>query len=218
MFAAFAKADFAQTIRLLDKHFDGPVYSMKSLFRNEQRKILNTIFESTLKDAEGSYRKVYDRHAPLMRYLQDAGIPLPRALYLAAEFTLNVSLRRALENESLNPDTIRNLLEEVHIEKIPLDVATLEYALRRTLERMADRFGRAPTDLALLQPLEAAAGLLKDLPFSVHLWSVQNLYYEVLTSAYPDQKRKAQAGDETAGAWTEHFLALGEKLSFQVPD
>ena len=48
--AAFSKADFAETFRLLDKHFGTSTYSLKSLFRDERRKVLGRILESTRQD------------------------------------------------------------------------------------------------------------------------------------------------------------------------
>ncbi|MBW1713901.1 MAG: DUF3536 domain-containing protein, partial [Deltaproteobacteria bacterium] len=92
---SFDRADFPETLRLLDKHFGLPAFSLKSLFRDEQRKILNLLLESTLNEAEDVYGRLYEQHAPLMRFLQNAGMPLPRALSAAAEVVLNAGLYRA---------------------------------------------------------------------------------------------------------------------------
>src|SRR5574337_1135675 len=43
----FARADFPEVIRLLDRHFGASTYSLKSLFRDEQRKVFNLILEWT---------------------------------------------------------------------------------------------------------------------------------------------------------------------------
>ena len=47
LFAAFARADAPAVIRLLDEGFGGKVYSLRSLFRDEQRKILSLILRDT---------------------------------------------------------------------------------------------------------------------------------------------------------------------------
>jgi hypothetical protein len=130
----FDRADFAETLRMLDKHFGASTYSLRFLFRDEQRKILDIILESTLADVEAIYRKLYETNVPLMRFLKDSGVPPPRALYAAAEVVLNADLRRAFENEELSPQHIDPLLDESGSEGISLDEETLEYALRGSLE------------------------------------------------------------------------------------
>ena len=42
---AFSRADIPEVIRTLDRVFGRDIFSLKSLFRDEQRKILNQIFE-----------------------------------------------------------------------------------------------------------------------------------------------------------------------------
>src|SRR5207249_9803231 len=53
----FHRADFPEVIRLLDKHFGESTYSLRSIFCDDQRKILNIIMKSTLTEAEAVYRQ-----------------------------------------------------------------------------------------------------------------------------------------------------------------
>lgn len=55
-----------------------------------------------------------------------------------------------------------------------------------------------------------------ELPFAVHPWKVQNIYYEILHSVYPQQRRQSEQGHGEARNWVEHFAALGIKLSVRV--
>jgi len=213
---AFAGADFAETLRLLDNQFGPSTYAIKSLFRDEQRKIMDIILESTLADAEAIYRQLYENHAPLMRFLRDSGTPPPKALYSAAEMVLNATLRRAFENEEFYADVIDPLLEEVRLEGISLDTDTLEFTLRRILERMAERLSASPTELGLLQGLESAVSLLSSLPFQVNLWKVQNICYDLLDAIYPDFRDKANQGDKRAREWIESFRVLLDKVSIRI--
>ena len=140
----------------------------------------------------------------------------PRPLYMAAELVLNASLRRAFEKDNLDTEQIRSLLEEAEIEGVSLDFDTLEYALRRSLERMFDRLSLDPTTPGLLPELEAALGVLASLPFQVNLWKVQNVCYDLYQAVYPEFKEKADLNDETARGWVNHFKVLSEKLSIRV--
>ena len=94
----------------------------------------------------------------------------------------------------------------------------LEHTLRRSLERMAERLAAEPTDMAVLQNLEVALDLLHSLPFKLNLRKVQNLFYAMLGTVYPDFKKKSEQGDTKSREWIGHFLSLGERLSVRIID
>ncbi len=212
----FGRGDFPEVIRILDRHFGDSTYSLRSLFRDEQRKVSTLILESTLAEAEAVYRQIYERHAPMARFLTDLHIPLPKAFQAAAEFVLNMDLRHAFESPDLNLDRIQTLLEETRLQGVPLDAATLQYTLRRRIEQMAKDLFRTPSDLLLLQKLGAVVGLVQSLPFEVDLWKVQNLCYELLQRVYPGLRAKADQGDEEAQTWIHAFRTLGTHLALRV--
>ena len=201
---AFKRADLPDCIRALDHHFAGTSYSLKSLFRDQQRRIVNRILNSTLSEAEASYTQIYEHHATLMRFLAELHAPLPKVLRLTAEFVLNRALRRELESDYLDLDRIRTLLDSARAEKINLDDAGLEYVLRRRINELVQMFAADPGDTALLAMLQAIVSLARSLPFEVNLWQAQNVYYNLMETEYP--ARSAQPD------WAGPFLELGEQL------
>ena len=209
------RADFAEVIRLMDRRFGESHYSVRSLFRDEQRKTLDLILSATLEEAETLYRQIYEHRAPMMRFLTALHIPLPKAFQSAAEIVLNGYLRRAFEQEEIDTERINGLLETAKVEGISLDNATLEFAFRKNIERMAERFAAEPTE-AHLRLLDTAAGLLRSLPFTVDLWKVQNVYYGMLKNVYPKMRENKERGDESAQALIRGFEALGQKLAVKV--
>jgi hypothetical protein len=216
----FARADFPEVIRLFDRHFGESTYSIRSLFRDEQRKVLNVILEATLASAEAEYRQLYQQHVPLIRFFSDLDMPLPRAIHTAAEFILNVDLRRALDVDDLDVDRIQALFDEAQHAHITLDEAGLGYALGETLYslslQMLAELATTPTDLTALQRLETAVDMVHAFPGEVDLWQVQNIYYRMLRTAYARFCERAEQGDDGARAWRDRFMALGHKLDVRV--
>jgi alpha-amylase/alpha-mannosidase (GH57 family) len=215
--AAFARADLSEAVRVMDRAFGTETYSLKDLFRDEQRNAVDEILKSTLREAESAYRQLYGNHAPLLRFLVSCQIPLPREMRTTAEYAINSLLRSCLSTEDLALDRIDNLIEEARIAGVKLDTTMLEFTLRRTIERLSDRFVGAPRDLALLRKFEEAVDGAQQLPFPLVLWSIQNKCYEILQQDYPEMLKLAGAGDEDATIWIEHFRRLAELLSLQVP-
>jgi alpha-amylase/alpha-mannosidase (GH57 family) len=217
MIDPFNRADFHQVIRILDRHFGEATYSLRSIFHDDQRKILNVILKSALGDAESVYRRLYETHAPMMRFVSDLRVPLPRAFSIAAEFALNSNLRRTFEDvENLDFMRIQTLIGEAKAQGIILDSPTLAFALRRTIKKLSEQLLEDPGDLELIKKLEGAAGLARRLPFEINVWRAQNNYYQLLRKTYPDRAEAAVQGDEDAREWVEHFVALGRNLGVNV--
>jgi alpha-amylase/alpha-mannosidase (GH57 family) len=211
----FQRADFAEVIRIFDRRFGESNYSVSSLFRDEQRKVVDVILASSLREAETLYHQIYERRAPMMRFLTNLHIPLPKAWGAAAEFVLNGHLRAALEQEDINPDLVRSLLQATTQEGVSVDAATLEFAFRLNLERLAERLSADPTE-ACLKQLQNATSVFQFLPFAVDLWRVQNIYYGLFKNLYPKMRQAESRGDDAAKAWLETFSALGRQLGIKI--
>ena len=215
---AFQRGDFAEVIRTFDRHFGESTYSLKSLFRDEQRKVIKRVLNASIADAENVFRQLHEQHLPAMRFLAGMGAPLPLVFQVAAEFLLNTDLRWDLKDEEPNLEHIRNLFKEAATLHVQLDIAGLGYRLCKTLARMAERLRDQPANLALLHALDEVTGLARSLPFEVDFWKPQNVYCELARSAFPESLRRLEEGDRHREPWLERFLHLGEKLGVRVVD
>ncbi|HXH49442.1 MAG TPA: DUF3536 domain-containing protein, partial [Terriglobia bacterium] len=213
---SFDRGDLAERLRIVDKHFGSATYTLKLLFRDQQQHILRLILQSALAEAEAAYRRIYERGAPLMRFVTSLGMPQPDRFQIAAKFTLNSELTRLLEAEILDADQIRALLDEMGRAGVVFDEAALEFAVRRNLEKLAAAFLENPDDIQRLQEFESTADVAAMLPFKVRLWQPQNVFHEVLQQRSTEFRTRAAAGDASAQEWLKSFLALGAKLSVYV--
>jgi hypothetical protein len=200
----------------LDRNFGDSTFDLKSLFADEQRKILKLMLQTTLEEIEADYRQLYEYHTPLLRFLKDAGTPPPKALYTVAEFVLNVELHRAFENDDLELNRIEHLLREAQLEGISLEVESLDYIIRKALERLANRLEADPEDFSVLHKLEQATALVSGLPFRVNLWEVQNICFGMLDTVYQGYQARAEQGDERAGEWLQAFGNIAKSLAVRV--
>ena len=213
----FDRADFPEIIRLMDQHFGISAYSLRSLFRDEQRRVLGLIMEPTLAEAEAAYGQIYEHHAPLIRFLGDSGIPIPVPLRTAAEYVLTARLSRAFGEIPLDLQIMQPLLDEAVLSGISLDADTLEFALRRNMEALSAQLMNAPADTTVLRALDIAAKLATSLPFQVNLRQVQNICYKVMEIVCGDLRQKADQGDPNASESMELFESLAANLRIVVP-
>ncbi len=196
-------------IRLLDHHFSEIPVSIRSLFRDEQRRILNVLCNATLEEAESAFRQMHERYDPLMRFHARLGIPLPKVLQMAAEFDLNIQLRRLLDSEYLSVAEIEARLREARDERVALDETTL-MSLKRAIERTAVAFGERPEDLERLETYDTIVATIRAMQVQVNLRKPQNEYYRMMSTIRP-----AIAANSDNGAtrrWLDLFDSLGENL------
>jgi hypothetical protein len=185
---SFRRADFTRVVREIDRHFEGDTYTLDSLFRDERRLVLDLVLQSTRAEAEAQHRRLYEDHAPLMQYLSELRIPLPKALASAAEVVVDLDLRRAFEDPEADLSEVEPLLAETAAWGLELDTEGLALALQESLERRAQGLEESlvessaehPEEREALATLHQAVVLAKGLPFHVSLYGVQTVVYRLL--------------------------------------
>jgi hypothetical protein len=207
---SFTRSYLPETIHLIDQGFKGQTYSLKHLFRDEQRKVLVEVIDSTVQDAESAFRQLYELQSPVLRFMGDCHVPIPKEMKATAEVALNGLLHDALEAPELNIPQIQSLLEELRVAGVPLDTEDLEMTLRRNLERACQRFFDNPRDLEILREVREFVEAAKTVPLPLLLWSVQNRAHEVLQKIYREMEEQGQK------EWLAEFTQLSDLLCLRI--
>ncbi len=213
---SFERVDIPEVVRQLDRRFGHRTYSLRSLFRDEQRRIMRSILASTIAEAEAAYLQLYEHHAALMRFITSLGTPMPREFGTAIEYAVNSLIRRACSADVLDGERISNLLREAQLSGVALDKTTLEFLLRGKVDALTKCFLAEPSDIARLRVMSEALKIVRQMPFTVSLWSAQNQIYALQAGLLQRTRRKAQHGDERAQEWVAAYLTLSEQLSIAV--
>ncbi|HET7872010.1 MAG TPA: DUF3536 domain-containing protein, partial [Terriglobales bacterium] len=212
--AAFSAGDLGETVRYLKEHFGEITYSLKSLFKDELKRIIGVILSQTLEEAEAGYHAIYARHGAMLRFLKEMEQPAPEVLRMTAAFVLNSDLKRTFDTDPLDAVRATMLLEMVKREGVQLEEAGVAYAAGKALDRLMRRFQQAPRNLDLLEKANVLVGIVLSLPFTVELWTAQNIFYSLLETVFPSVSVEQAPGTRS---WLERFVSLGEKLRVAVP-
>jgi len=208
--AQVQQAQFPEVIRLLDSYYGRAGYSLTSLFSDEQRRIVQLILKSTLSDIENSLTTIYENHASLLHYLSQAGLPKPPALTLAADFAINVGLRRAMENDPIDLALMRSFLSIAKANHVLLETATLSYIADQRMKGAMIDLQNSSGSQEILEHALALARTLMELPFDLNLWQAQNIWYEILRAS---SAGLAMLGPADRTQWDKSFCELGSCLS-----
>jgi alpha-amylase/alpha-mannosidase (GH57 family) len=210
---AFESADFAETIRVLDRHFGESHYSLRNLFRDEQFKVLNQILSATREDIYNAYKSITDRYSPLANFLNDIHLPPLQSLAPAAEFVINAELQKQFENGHPDAERVKSLIHAAQNTNAAIEKDALGFVVKKHFDRLSEEFLKAPEDLEVLQRFSNSASLLPMLPLQVNLWKAQNIYDRLRGKFLPEIEER---GDDKSGVWMDKFLTLGERLGFHI--
>ncbi len=164
---------------------------------------------------ETSLSTIYEDHASLLHFLSQTSLPKPPALTLAAGFSINAGLRRALERTPIDAVQVRALLGLARADQIVLDSHLLGYIADQRMKRAMVELNLGPESPETLDDALTMAKTLRLLPFELNLWHAQNIWYDTLRLY---RKRPMGLHDEDAVPWMEKFYELGRCLSIAVDE
>jgi alpha-amylase/alpha-mannosidase (GH57 family) len=213
----FKLGAIGEVIRLIDKHFETHKYSMTDLCRDEQRKLVRLISGDATDRFNALLQDMYDQNKALMNFVNEIGMPMPKAFLSAAISTLNSAIMQAFIEDPPCCEKIRRIANDIRRWNVPLDEVELEFRARRRVENMMNEFERIPSDLSLLAELKEMIELLKMMLIEMNYRHVQNTYYRMAGKTYGDFLSRMRTGDERATQWVSLFEEVGDILSFDVP-
>jgi hypothetical protein len=212
-------------IRAIDEHFDGDSYSLGTLFRDEQRRILDAILRTTIEETEATYHMIFRGRAPLMRYLTDLHAKVPAVLRSTAQIVINAELRKSLSSSQLDPHHVGSLLEESARFDVVLDTEGLAHTFGQTIDRLARSVGDhlAERDDVFLtfddqdeigiQRITTLIEVAATLPFDVDLATAQDVLWRTLR----ELRDRAAAGEKVAAIWEEALTGVAQSLAIVPP-
>jgi alpha-amylase/alpha-mannosidase (GH57 family) len=220
------RANLPELIRFIDGYFlgapngrslpvgvkDSTLYSLTSLFADEQHRILKSILDQTLSQVEHALMRIYEEHATLLDFLGEANVAAPPALAVTAGFAINASLRRSLEADTFDSAEIARLLRRAEADHVTLDTDLLSYTADKRMKRAMVRLEAAAEhqhSLSTLNETLAIAETLRTLPMEINLWQAQNIWNDLL--------RRSDA-TYWSREWREGFRKVGLALNICVDD
>ncbi len=207
---SFDRADFAGILRLIDQEFGGARYSIASLFRDEQHRIVREMLRPSLAQIDASYQQIYDQHAPMARFLRSLSLTVPRRIRMIGSFVLSQSIRQILESPAPDLDRAAELAEEAAREGIELDKDTTTIALARAMRTATAAIPQSEVDrIDRARTLDALVAFTERLPFPADLWPLQEFYLDHLR---PSLTKADNTDHPDANDATDIIRTLGARL------
>lgn len=213
---AFSRNHIPEVIGLMTKRFGEHNYSLWDLFKNDQGKILDKIFEGTLQFIEAHYREIYEEYAPLMRIKKIVHTALPKALAMTVEFVLNREFTDLLGQEKIDLLKLEKLSLEMKRWAFVRDKQALGIAASKKIAELVRRFSDEPYNVYLLETTQRLLKILNELSLPLDLGEAQNIFFALGKKIYPVFVEKNKTSDSSARKWINHFENLGNDLQINI--
>ncbi len=214
--SAFNEGDFPAVIRLIDTHFGMHNYSLKDLFRDEQRHILQHILADTVQEFEDKFITLYENSKSLMGFVRETGMPVPHYFMTTAGNALNHKLQKMFASEVIDVGRVREDVSEIKSWDVILDSVALEFIIRRRLEKTMAALQEEPENAQRLGELLELIEAILLLPVEVNLWQTQNMYWTMLQTSAAGVCATIEE-THTLCCRSEAVQKLGEVLHFNIP-
>ncbi|MFW5733984.1 MAG: DUF3536 domain-containing protein, partial [Oceanidesulfovibrio sp.] len=145
----FERGDLTGAIRTMDEHFGKNIFSVWHLFKDEQRRVVDKVLEPAYQLAEAAYLQIYEGNQAMLNFLSWLHIPSPRHFFDAAQFVVNNDLKQMFENDEVDAEQVKGLLEQRGRWNLTLEENVGHYAAE-WLNRRMDEFALLPDDVELL--------------------------------------------------------------------
>ncbi len=211
MTTAFKNTNLGDVIALMQEYFGPKKYTIWHLFRDEKRKILQQITEKSLKQAENTFREIYNDNYQLMTGIQNSGIPVPATYTDAVQNVVNTDLHTLFQQEEINLKLLTRLAIEIQKWQIPInDKASLEHKAGEAILRSLRKLGTTDVDIKSLKKLNAVFEILQSLDLSPNIWKSQNYYFAIMKGF---QKGEWVFSNKD---WDQEVKKLGDFLRVRV--
>jgi alpha-amylase/alpha-mannosidase (GH57 family) len=220
---AFRQSELTGVLRILDREFEASTYSLRSLFQDAQLRIVDTMLEEATLEVEEHYEEIYQDTGPLLRFLADLKIPVPRPFGLAAEYVLNQRIRRSLDQDPVRIPAVRSSVEAAIRSGIHLDQENISFAAETALEWMVRGLRVGPGDHEDLARIRELARLFARAGVTLDLWKVQNEFWRYGQAVAaregdgPEAGETGEAGESGREAWRTELEAVADALRVELP-
>ena len=157
-------------------------YSLRHLFKDEQRRILNLIIAEDVESVVSMLRKTISDSSELLSFLTSLAMPVPEAFRSTAEVVLNDELKRAFEADVLDLRFVTHRIGEGERWGAAVDTLFLRHAAMRRLERLFLLLEREPLDERTLGSIIELLSFLKKRGWEINLWDEQNTFAGIIAS------------------------------------
>lgn len=215
---AFSRADFVAILHSLTRYFPQPLHSLKDLFKDEQKKIIDQILGENLNEVEENLIQIYEKNYPLASYLSGLSIRLPVVFRHIAEFVQNRGIQNALAiaPDYIEVNTIKKHLDEAKTWGIKMDYAGINHLWEDVLPLMFEKLKDNFSDISRIEHFIKLTKLALEPSFVIDWGRLQNMFFIWMNSQFYRQLKESHLSNETSNKILQMYSQLASLLRVRI--
>lgn len=210
-----------EIIRSLDEYFGKEYYTLKDIFIEERRKVLQILLKDKMEKFARNYQDMYDEAKGSIYHMQNLGLAIPDEFKIAASYALSRKFNELVKHSGgfVDPGTIQeasNINFETRNMGIKLDKtpsnAIFSKKILQNINRLAYSFEIQQADV-VLELFDYA----EKLELEIDISEAQNIYYSKIYHKIGDiidsSTKSNRSGDKK---FVDMLLDIGSKLNINT--
>ena len=217
----FALNPITEIIRTLDEKFGKEYFTLKDIFIEERKKILQILLKDQLEKFGNTYKEMYDQGKGSIYHMQNLGLEIPKEFKISAEYALSHRYNDLLaSSDGFVEEPIVQQIKDINYEAKRMNIAidktpsNKNFAKRiiTNLNRLTKSFEiqQADTIIELFEMIEK-------LDLQIDISEAQNIYYNKIYHRIGDilENNEKEPRDKDI-KFIKLLLNIGEKLNINV--
>lgn len=217
----FALNPITEIIRTLDEKFGKEYFTLKDIFIEERKKILQILLKDQLEKFGNTYKEMYDQGKGSIYHMQNLGLEIPKEFKISAEYALSHRYNDLLAgSDGFVEAPIVQQIKDINFEAKKMNIAidktpsNKNFAKRiiTNLNRLTKSFEiqQADTIIELFEMIEK-------LDLQIDISEAQNIYYNKIYHRIGDilENNEKEPRDKDI-KFIKLLLNIGEKLNINV--
>lgn len=178
---AYVENPITETIRQLDESFGRDYFTLKDIFIEERRQILNKFIKNKLGKFSNNYRDVYNEGKDSIIQLRKLGLDVPNEFKLAAQYTLSQDFNGLFDDENTIDESVIQAAIEINEEAkllgLDLDKEPTSRFFSNEVSERVFSFAKTLESHRLEKALEIF-NFIDALDIKVDIAEAQNVYFK----------------------------------------
>lgn len=217
----FALNPITEIIRTLDEKFGKEYFTLKDIFIEERKKILQILLKDQLEKFGNTYKEMYDQGKGSIYHMQNLGLEIPKEFKISAEYALSHRYNDLLAgSDGFVEAPIVQQIKDINFEAKRMNItidktpSNKNFAKRiiTNLNRLTKSFEIQQAD-TIIELFE----IVEKLDLQIDISEAQNIYYNKIYHRIGDiiENNEKEPRDKDI-KFIKLLLNIGEKLNINV--
>ena len=217
----FMISPMTEIIRALDEKFGKEYFTLKDIFIEERKKILQILLKDTLTKFADTYREMYDLGKGSIYHMQNLGLEIPNEFKISAGYALSKRFNDLLENsDGFVEDNIIQQVVDINYEARKMNIEIDKSPTNKNFsKRIIVNLKRLTKSFEVQQAnaIMELFDIIEKLDLQIDIAEAQNIYYNRIYHRIGDILGKDSAKTtEKELRFIHTLLAIGEHLNINV--